>query len=180
MSRLRTVLAGLAVLVAGGTGCGEELTAPAECPALCPGGESQVQELVLSPLPGSDSSYTGYIARNLAASLLVSSGLPASEDRTVYRFNARPDSIAVRDTLRAYTVDSVELAFNLLARDTLVDGLKLYLYRIDPGVNADATFASITGQMVPAAIIDSIQVPDTLDAGALETVLQGPELDKVA
>ena len=72
------------------------------------------------------------MAHNLAAALLVSNGLPVSEDRAVYRFNARPDSIELRDTLRAYTVDSVRLALNLLARDTLVDGLKLYLYRIDP------------------------------------------------
>lgn len=180
MRYIRARLAGLAVLVAAGAGCQERLTAPAECPELCPGGESRVFDLVLNPLPNSDSSFTGYVAPNLAAALLVSNGLPVSEDRAVYRFNARPDSIELRDTLRGYTVDSVRLALNLLARDTLVDGLKLYLYRIDPAtVNDQATFASITPLMAPTAIIDSIPVADSLNAGSVETVLQGPELEKL-
>ncbi len=55
----------------------------------------------------------------------------------------RQDSIERRDTLRAYTVDSVQLSLNLLARDTLVNGLKLYLYRIDPRPwTTDDTFAT--------------------------------------
>ncbi|MGH7578637.1 MAG: hypothetical protein ACREM9_00575, partial [Gemmatimonadales bacterium] len=97
-------VAGFGIFAAAITGCQERLTAPGECPELCPGGESPVFDLVLNPLPNSDSSYTGYVARTSAGALLVSNGLPASEDRAVYRFNARADSIAVRDTLRAYTV----------------------------------------------------------------------------
>jgi hypothetical protein len=98
----------------------------------------------------------------------------------VIRFNARADSIEVRDTLRAYTVDSTLLALNLVARDTLVNGLKLYLYRIDPAVDADDTFESIFQQLVPTAIIDSIEVPDSVNSGVVQTVLRGAEVDKVA
>ena len=79
-------------------GCQERLTAPADCPALCPGGQARVFDTVLTPIPNSDTSYTGYVARASAKALLVSNGLPASEDRAVYRFFARPDSIEVRDT----------------------------------------------------------------------------------
>jgi hypothetical protein len=173
-------LAAFVLLAAANTGCQERLTAPAECPELCPGGESRVFDTVITPLANSDTSYVGYVARSSAGALLVSNGLPASEDRAVVRFNARADSIAVRDTLRAYTVDSALLALNLVARDTLVNGLKLYLYRIDPGVDADDTFASVVPQLVPTAIIDSIEVPDSVNSGLVQTVLRGADVEKVA
>jgi hypothetical protein len=173
-------IAAFVILTAAIGGCQERLTAPAECPELCPGGESQVFDTVIVPLPNSDTSFTGYITRNSARALLVSNGLSASEDRAVYRFAARQDSIEVRDTLRAYVVDSVLLTLNLIARDTLVDGLKLFLYRIDPEVDLDDTFATIEAQLVPTAIIDSIEVPDTLNSGVVETTLRGADLAKVA
>jgi hypothetical protein len=168
------------VLAAAITGCQERLTAPAECPELCPGGESRVFDTVITPLANSDTSHLGYVARNSAGALLVSNGLSASEDRAVYRFTARPDSIEVRDTLRAYTLDSAMLALNLIARDTLVNGLKLYLYRIDPAVDIDDTFESINQQLLPTALLDSIEVPDSVNSGALQTVFRGADLDKVA
>jgi hypothetical protein len=172
--------AALVSLGAAITGCQERLTAPADCPELCPGGESQVFDTVLTPLASSDSSFAGYVARTSAGALLVSNGLPASEDRAVYRFNPRADSVPVNDTLRPFVVDSARITLNLVARDTLLGGLKLYLYRIDPAVDSTATFASITAQLVPTAIIDSIEVPDTLESGPLETVLRGADLAKIA
>lgn len=173
-------LAAFVLLAAAITGCQERLTAPGECPDLCPGDQSRVFDTVITPIPNSDSSYTGYIARGSARALLVSNGLPASEDRAVYRFNARPDSIEVRDTLRSYVVDSALLSINLIARDTLVNGLKIYLYRIDPEVDADATFESIEQQLVPEAIIDSIAVADSVNSGLVQTVLRGADVAKVA
>ncbi len=167
-------------LAALSVGCQERLTAPADCPELCPGGEARVFDTVLTPLANSDSTYTGYVARTSAGALLVSNGLPASEDRAVYRFNGRPDSIAVRDTLRPYVVDSALLSINLVARDTTVNGLKLYLFRIDPGVDIDDTFGSITQQLVPTAIIDSVLVADSVTSGLVQTVLRGADVAKVA
>ena len=179
MTRGSSRLAALA-LFAGLAGCQEQLTAPAECPELCPGGQSRVFDIVITPLANTDSSYFGYVARNAAGALLVSNGLPASEDRAVYRFTARADSISVRDTLRGYTVDSALLALNVVARDTLVNNLKLYLYRIDPVVDANATFPAIDQQLVPAVLIDSIAVPDSLGAGLVQKVLRGEDVQKVA
>ena len=180
MTRGLRWIAAFVILTAAISGCQERLTAPAECPELCPGGESRVFDTVITPLANSDTSHVGYVERTSASALLVSNGLPASEDRAVYRFSARQDSIEVRDTLRAYTVDSALLAVNLVARDTLVDRLKLYLYRIDPAVDAGETFESIDQQLVPTAIIDSLEVPDSLNAGAVRTVLRGADLEKVA
>jgi hypothetical protein len=78
-------------------------------------------------------------------------------------------------------VDSVQLALNLIRRDTLLDGLRFYVYRIDPAtVDSAATFASLTPQFVPEAIIDSISVPDTLDGGLIRIVLRGANVARVA
>jgi hypothetical protein len=173
-------LAAFVILAAAITGCQERLTAPGECPELCPGGGSRVFDTVITPLANLDTSYVGFVARTSAGALLVSNGLPASEDRAVIRFSARDDSIDVRDTLRSYIVDSALLALNLVARDTLVNGLKLYLYRIDPGVDADDTFESINQQLVPTAIIDSIEVPDSVNSGLVQAVFRGAEVEKVA
>ena len=95
----------LALLLLAGamTGCQEDVTAPGECPALCPGGSSEVFEVTLNPLQGTDSSYQPYFGAGQGNSLLASNGLPAAEARAVYRFVPRPDSVEVRDTLRAYT-----------------------------------------------------------------------------
>lgn len=181
MRRAGAWLGAFVVLAALSTACQEELTAPAECPEQCPGGDPRVFDTVLTPLPGSDSSYTGYLVRHRAGALLVSNGLPAAEARAIVRFNARPDSIEVRDTLRGYAVDSALLSLNLIRRDTLLDGLKLYLYRIDPAtVDSNATFASIAPQLAPGAIIDSIAVPDTLNSGLVRVILRGADVAKVA
>ncbi len=170
-------LAGLALAM---PACQERLTAPGECPELCPGGNARVFDTVLTPVVGRDSSATGYVARGGGAALLTSNGLPASEDRAFYRFQPLDDSISVRDTLRGYTVDSARISLNLVARDTLMDGLKLLLYRIPPTVDLNTTFAEIDGAMTPANLIDSIAVADALNAGPLALNLLGADVDKVS
>ncbi|MBA3259881.1 MAG: hypothetical protein H0T68_10525 [Gemmatimonadales bacterium] len=173
-------LVGFLLLAAVMLGCQEDLTAPADCPELCPSGNAEVFDVILNPLPGSDSSYFPYVGPGAGPALLVSNGLPAAEARTVFRFVSRPDSIEVRDTLRAYTVDSVLLSVVLLARDTLTDGLKVFLYRLPPTVDDGISFAEVDPLLVEANIIDSILVPDSLNSGRLQTVLQAEELAKVA
>ena len=168
--------AGVALLIAVSGGCQERLTAPAECPELCPGGNAQVFDTVLTALPGADSSYTGYVEGGSGPSLLVSNGLEASESRALYRFAPRPDSAEVLDTNRGYVVDSVLFSINLLARDTLVDGLKLFLFRIDTTVAAGITFAALEAQLVEANLIDSILVADTLNTGLVQVVLRGADV----
>ena len=174
------VLAGaLVVLAAVASGCQERLTSPAECPQLCPGGEVRTIELALTPRTGLDSTYTGYNNPNTAFALLLSDGFEASENRAAYRMSPRPDSIAVDDTGRTYIVDSVALALTIVARDTLVNGLKLVLYRISDTVNATADFPSLDAQLVDANVIDTLVVPDTLNTGTVRAVLRGADLAKV-
>ncbi len=179
-------VAGVAGLIGVMTACQEKLTSPADCPALCPGGSVQVFDTVVPALALRDSSFpahrdsaNGYVARGQGPALLVSSGFAASEDRAVYRLAARGDSIAVRDTLRAYAVDSVLLNLTLVSRDTLVDGLKVYLYRLPSAVDSTVTFSDVESQFVDSNLIDSIAVPDTVNSGAIHTTLRGADLDRL-
>jgi len=168
-------------IAAGALACQEHLTSPGQCPELCPGGSPTVFDTVLSPVQGSDESVSGYVSRGGGAALLTSNGLPASEDRAIYRFVSRQDSITVRDTARAYTVDSVTLGLTLVARDTLVNGLKIFLYRLPADITPDtATFAGIDPQLAAPALIDSILVPDSVNTGAVSVVLRGADVDRVA
>jgi hypothetical protein len=180
---VRRGLVGLAAVLASAaaiSACQEKLTSPAECPGLCPGGPQTLFESVLSPLAGLDSSFHTYVAPGQGSALLVSSGLPVSEDRAVYRFVARQDSITVRDTARAYTVDSVVITVNIVARDTLVGGLDVLLFRLPATVDSTATFESVDPQLVDANLIDTIAVPDSLHAGQIKAILRGSDVDRVA
>jgi hypothetical protein len=160
-------------------GCQEKLTAPAECPALCPGGSPEIFDEVISPISGADSSFRGYVQPYSAATLLVSNGLEGFEERAIVRFPRRPDSVSVRDTARAYTIDSVAFGFNLIARDTTVDGLTLSLYRLPISMDSNTTYAAVDPGFVPGNLIKVIPIPDTLNAGPIRTVLTGADLGPV-
>jgi hypothetical protein len=161
-------------------GCQEKLTAPADCPALCPGGIAQVFEEVVYPISGSDSSFRGYVQPYNSAALLASNGLQGQEQRAIMRFPALNDSVSVRDTLRSYVVDSVALSLTVMARDTNVNGLQLDLYRLPPTIDTATTFADVDPSFSPTNLVTQIPVADSVNAGVVRVVLQGPDLAKVA
>ena len=165
LGALAAVLA-LATLAA----CREELTAPGNCPALCPGSNFRVLDTILDADLGGDTSFTGYTARGQGQAFLVTdalAGLP--EMRGLLRFFPRPDSVTVDDTLRAYTIDSVALSVTLSHRDTAVKGLRVLLYRMPAPLTVDSTtdFATVTAALVEANLVDSIAVDDSVESGLL-------------
>jgi hypothetical protein len=170
------------------TACQERLTSPADCPELCPGGSPQVFDTVVTALAGLDSSYPspadfangGYVNRGRGLALLLSNGFIASEDRPIYRFAPRSDQISVRDTFRTYTVDSAIINVTIVARDTLVGGLKLFLYRIPSGVDSTVSFTGVEPLLTPASLIDSIVVPDSVHTGTVVDTLGPAEVGRVA
>ena len=173
----------LGVLAAGVllAGCEEKLTSPGDCPALCPGGEPQVFDDIIEPIAGADSSFRGYVQPYSSFALLVSNGLLGYEERGVIRFSRRTDSIPVRDTLRTYTVDSVALGLSVVARDTLLNGVQIELYRLPALIDSTTTYAALDPAFVPANLITTIALPDTMNSGPVpRTVLQGADLAKVA
>ncbi len=175
MTRRFTALLAAVVLA----GCQEKLTSPADCPALCPGGQPEIFEEVFTPTAGADSSYVGYVQPHQAVTLLVSNGLQGFEERGLVRFQARADSVSVRDTLRAYTIDSVALSFTVAARDTNLDGVDLLLYRVPPTFDSASSFADVAPGFVAENLIATLHIPDTANTGVVRTVFQGPDLSRV-
>jgi hypothetical protein len=161
-------------------GCQEKLTAPADCPALCPGGIAQVFEEVVYPISGSDSSFRGYVQPYNSAALLVSNGLQGQEQRAIMRFPALSDSVTVRDTLRSYVIDSVALSLTVIARDTNVNGLLLDLYRLPPTIDTTTSFSDVDASFSAPNLVAQIPVADSVNAGVVRVVLQGPDLARVA
>lgn len=96
------------------------------------------------------------------------------------RFPPRPDSVAVRDTLRGYVIDSVAFGFVILARDTNQSGLQLDVYRIPPSIDSTTTFAELDPAFSPEDLVAQIPVPDSVKTGVVRAVLQGPDLAKIA
>jgi hypothetical protein len=178
MHRLTSIfLAGL--LAAGLAGCTEDLTTPGSCPQTCPGGIAQLLDTVIYAVPDGDSTFVGYQVAGGGSALLVSSGLPAGEFRSVIRFGRRQDSILVNDTLRAYAIDSVALVIGVVGRDSLQGGIWLHLYRMPATVDTGVTFADVEAMYTPENLIDSVQISDTLHTGTVRTVLTGTVLERV-
>jgi hypothetical protein len=164
------------------SGCEEQLTVPGHCPEFCVGGLSQVHDTVIMASPGSDSTYVGYTGWADLPAALASAGLPAGETRAWYRFPRRPDSVsvsAVADSLKPYTIDSVAISVSLVARDTTLPGLVLYLHRIPVSVDTLTDFATLDGYLTAGTLIDSIVVPDSLKRGPVKLTLKGSALDRL-
>lgn len=170
----------LALLAAAGlVACQEKLASPAECPDLCPG-NFDVRDTVLTPAFGTDSSFEGYIVPGQGSSIRVSWQFPASEDRAVFRFVARPDSFQVGDSIYPYTIDSVALGVTLVARDSTVKGLKIFLYRMPATVDSTVSFTDIDTAFTAANLVDSVVVPDTILTDGFERMITGVNLPRVA
>jgi hypothetical protein len=134
---------------------------------------------VINAIPAADSSFRGYVQPSASAALLVSNGLQGFEHRAIMRFPRRADSVAVRDTLRSYAIDSVVFGFTIVARDTLVNGLQVQLYRLPITVDTTTTYADVDPAFVPENLVATISVPDTVRTGPIRAVLQGPDLARV-
>jgi hypothetical protein len=96
------------------------------------------------------------------------------------RFPARSDSVAVRDTLRSYVIDSIALSFLIIARDTTLSGAQLDLYRLPVNIDSTTTFAELDPAFSPEDLVAQIPIPDSVKTGLVRTVLTGPDLAKVA
>jgi hypothetical protein len=175
--RLRA--AALLVAIAAATACQEKLTSPADCPEICPGGQPQTVDTVLTAVANQDSSFGSYVERGGGLALLASNGLDGAQDRPIVRFLARSDSLILRDTLRAFTVDSVALTLGVIARDSTAKNLRLLVYRLPSTIDSTTGFAEVESQLTPANLIDSVAVPDTMTQGTLRILLAGAALDRL-
>lgn len=178
MKGLRPLLA--AVVLVGAAACTEKLTTPADCPALCPGGQAVFRDTILDALPGLDTSYVGYASQQDAISLLVSTGTTYGETRAVVKFLRRGDSLTIKDTARTFAVDSVLLTFGLQARDTTVANAVVEVYRLPVAFDTLTPLAQVDQAMTPANLLGEIPIVSNLRTGTLRLLLTGADLAKVA
>lgn len=168
-----------AVLLLGLLACTEDLTTPGYCPQTCPGGVVQIKDTVIDAVFDQDSSFIGYVLAGQGTGLLVST--PGSTDQylATVRFGARPDSVRVGDSTYAYTIDSVVIGIGVLARDPDATGIVLQMYRVPATVDSGVTYADLASFLTPAALMDTLVVPDTLESGVLTATFSGADLLKV-
>jgi hypothetical protein len=172
-------IVGITALVVVLSGCQEKLTAPADCPALCPGGQPVVFDEVFHPVVGADSSFRGYVQPHAGAAMLVANGLQGFEELGLVRFVRRGDSVSVRDTLRPYVIDSVALSFTIVARDTTLTGLQVQLYRLSPVFDSTTSYAGIAPAFGLDSLLATINVPDSLKSGPIRQVFRDAELSRL-
>ncbi len=176
---MRRALATVA-LVTALSACTEKLTTPGNCPALCPGGDVDIRDTVLTAVPSGDSSFTGFQGRSDPVALLLSDGGPYGQSRAVIRFARRGDSVLVRDTLRTFTVDSVALGVVLQRRDSTVGGVVLELYRLPRSIDSLSSVAAIDAEMTPASLLAEIPIADSDRSGELRVRLTPEAVAKLA
>ena len=177
MKRWHGAIAAIVLVV---TACTQKLTTTADCPALCPGGQVVFRDTVLEAVVGLDSSYSGYSSPLDAVGLLASNGGDYGQTRAVVKFLRRGDSLLVKDTMRAFTVDSVVVRLTLLTRDPTVTNLALELYRLPRATDTLASFATVDAAMTPANLLGVLEVPDSVKSGHQQLSLSGVNLAKLA
>jgi hypothetical protein len=175
MRRALVVLA----LSLGAAACEEELTVPGACPEFCPGGQPALLDTIIHAVPAGDTAFVGYSGWQSVSSLLAANEFGAGEARAWYRFPARSDSVAVLDTARAYTIDSVTIRMGVVARDSTVRGLTFYLYQIPVTVDTTTDFATLDGLMTPASLVDSIVMADSVYRGTVSVTLRDSALARL-
>ena len=147
-------------------GCQERLAVPSSCPEYCPGQGLIIRDTIIEAAFDRDSSFSGYVGFYQTPVLLVSNGLPAGDARGYAVFGALPDSLFVLGVRYSYTIDSMQIRLNLVARDTAVRNLRIIVHRI-PLVDSTATVADLDQYFTAATAVDSVEVADTLRSGSV-------------
>jgi hypothetical protein len=166
-------------LAAGLAACQEDLTAPGDCPGLCPSDNLVVVDTVLDAVL--DTTYTGFVQTGDGSRILVANGGAGKQLLGVARFARRGDSITVRDTTFPFVVDSVILAITLEGRDPGATGLGLEIFQLPATIAVDTgtTYAEVEAALTPDRLIGAIPIADDLESGTLRVLLAGADLSRI-
>jgi hypothetical protein len=140
--------------------CRENISAPGQCPALCPSSQVQVSNDTLFGVDTSDVAVRGFVTP-AEGTILVASDLDSLKGRVLLRFVTRPTRwFPVASDTAGVTIGGVDSAtLDLrIARDTAVKNLRMLLYRLPASVDSNATFTSMTAYFADSMLIDSIRV----------------------
>jgi hypothetical protein len=164
MSAWRSAVAVALVAI---VGCKEQLTTPGRCPALCPSGNVQLVDTLLTTMDVADTSVRGYVLVK-EASYLLAANLDSLQSLVLIRFTRRdtawfPD---VKDTAYVGRQDSVLLSLQILQRDTAIKQLKLLVYRLPMLFDTSGSYAAVQPLLVDSNLVDTIAVSDTVQSGS--------------
>jgi len=161
-------LGAAAVLAAAALACRENVTAPGQCPELCPSDSVSVIDTVLTGIVASDTSARGYTRADRGPILVVASRT-SLEAHPVIRFQSLPQRWfpVVGDTagVAVGTIDSVALELRLDDRDTSVHNNRLLVYRLPATVDTTGAFDSVRTFFTDSLPFDSIPIDDSLRTG---------------
>lgn len=176
MKRLLCALSASLVLSA----CTEKLTAPGECPGLCPSDNLEVRDTVI--MATRDSGYAGFVPPGGGPRLLAANGYAGLDLIPLVRFARAVDSIIILDTLRPAVVDSILLSATVTLRDPDATGLELEFYKLPASIAVDTgtTHAEVAAELVPERLVASVPIPDTLVTGEVSVILSGADLERLA
>jgi hypothetical protein len=176
MMRLLCLLAATLLLGA----CTEKLTAPGECPGLCPSDNLEVRDTVITATR--DSGYVGFVPAGGGSRLLAANGYAGLDLIPIIRFARAVDSITIEDTLRPAVLDSVMLFVTVTLRDPAATGLALEFFKLPAAVTTDSgtTHAEVAAALTPERLVASVPLPDTLTNGEVRVVLAGADLARLA
>ncbi len=154
---------GAAATVLAVLACSEQLSAPGQCPELCPGEDIQVVDTVLTGIVASDSSFRGFLDPRQTPMLVVADD-DSARSVAIMRFFPRPSRIFVPNDTTGYPprVDSVHLVLRLLVRDTAAKNLRVLIYRVPRTIDTTTTFAGIQPYFADSTLVDSILVDSVL------------------
>jgi hypothetical protein len=158
-------------------GCQEELTAPVDCPELCPGNSLIVRDTSIEAVFDRDSTFTGYVRATEIPALLVSNGLAAGDARSWATFPRRTDSVTVDGVPYLVAVDSAVISINVLGRDSTVHDTQLLVHRVNHVIDTNTTFDTLNSQLTPESLIGAIAITDT---GTARLVLRGEDVQRIA
>jgi len=164
MSAWRSAAVAVAALVAV-AGCREQLATPGRCPTLCPAGNVQLADTVLTAADVADTSVRGYVLVR-EASYLLASTLDSLQSVVLLRFNKLDTAwYPGTDTALVGRQDSVVLSLHVSQRDTTVKQLLLLIYRLPGLLDTASTYASIRPYFADSQLVDTIAVSDTIKGG---------------
>ena len=159
--------------------CGERLTAPGDCPGICPSDNLVVADTVLEARL--DTTYTGFVTAGEGQRLLLSTGAAGGQRIGIARFARRDDSVSVRDTLFPYVTDSIILGVTVQGRDRTMPGLALEVFQLPATIAVDSTtsFAEVSAALTADRLIATVPLADTLTSGAVRVLLSGADLARI-
>lgn len=160
--------------------CTEKLTAPGECPGLCPSDNLEVRDTVITATR--DSGYAGFVPPGGGPRLLAANGYAGLDLIPLVRFARAVDSIIIQDTLRPAVVDSIQLSVTVTLRDPAATGLEIDFYKLPAAVAVDttSTHAEVSAALIPERLVATAPIPDTLTNGEVRVVLAGSDLARLA